>query len=121
MAIELVKKNYSQAKVTAMVIDARPARMAGGKSLPRVENERVVSILKKLLPASILQHQSSSLDRGHVSHDADRAARGMGRAVAEARTDPNRVSKRVSTKPVSRATIASNQASLCVYFFDPWV
>jgi len=24
--------------------------MAGGKSLPRVENERVVSILKKLLP-----------------------------------------------------------------------
>lgn len=82
MTIELVKKNYSQAKVTAMVIDARPARMAGGKSLPRVENERV---------------------------------------VAEARTDPNRVSKRVSTKPVSRATIASNQASLCVYFFDPWV
>lgn len=50
MTISLVKKNYSQTKVTAMVIDAKPACMTGGKSLPAEENDRVVDILNKLLP-----------------------------------------------------------------------
>ena len=50
MAIELVKKNYSETKVTAMLIDDRSVYMTGGKSLPDEENDRVVDILNRLLP-----------------------------------------------------------------------